>query len=200
MLHVGICTFVAGNLGEPASPMSQCKSKGIHYFVKDRRHGFTCLICGMSGDLDFIKRVPCNSAATSPPPESNAKLCGEEAARAAAAALSLESTKPPQQHLATDEALAQHLRDLEFEQHELEQMLILQQLEKEEAILAGLVNEQKALATAEKFAQEAVERRQATPAPNPAKAKVDPKNLNSTYGLLIGMCNMRVCCCQCMSC
>ena len=99
---MGICTFVAGNLGEPASPMSQCKSKGIHYFVKDRRHGFTCLICGMSGDLDFIKRVPCNSAATSPPPESNAKpsatetkLCGEEAARAAAAALSLEVPSRP---------------------------------------------------------------------------------------------------------
>ena len=67
-------------------------------------------------------------------------------------------------------------------------MLILQQLEKEEAILAGLVNEQKALATAEKFAQEAVERRQATPAPNPAQAKIDPKNLNSTYGLLIDSC------------
>ena len=49
--------------GEPLSPMSDCRSKGLHYAVKyireKRAAGVECLLCGLIGPLENLKKVAC---------------------------------------------------------------------------------------------------------------------------------------------
>ena len=77
-----------------------------------------------------------------------------------------------------DKAAIEALRELELEEQQLEQMLILQQLDCEEQLLQGLLNEKRALEIAELAAAKALKN------PKPAESAVLPKNdaATSSYG------------------
>ena len=125
-------------LGEPLSPMSDARDKGLHYTVKEKRYGYECLICGLLGDIRWIRASPCKPKET--PSESEP--------------LSDATLKLQQE--AQDEQMARELHELQVQEQELQQMLVLQQLENEELLLQGLLNEQRTLDLAEKTAAAAL--------------------------------------------
>ena len=138
--------------------MSQCKSRGIHFFVKDSRAGFACLLCGFAGDLETLRMMPCVPQRHARDPDGkpdNDKVVEDPAAAAAAAA----AAKVAQQ-LMDDERLAQELMALQIQEAQLykqqelkerraqhdrelqQQQQTLQALEAEEAALSALLEEQ----------------------------------------------------------
>ncbi|CAE7754377.1 unnamed protein product [Symbiodinium sp. CCMP2592] len=132
--------------------MSDCRSKGLHYTVKNirdkRTAGVECLICGLCGDLDKLKRLPCLAEPADKEPEPAVLTCDEKAAQDAAAVASAESEFRRLQET-EDRKVALELMELQRQEAELEQMVLLHQLQTEEAVLQGLLNEQRALALAE---------------------------------------------------
>eukprot|EP00439_Symbiodinium_sp_Y106_P081528 s223_g20.t1 len=107
--------------------MSLAKARGEHYTVKDRVTGYTCLHCGLGGDIRWIREQECKP--------SPAKVSDSPAETRA-------TTWTP----SPDEvAQAEALRQLEAEEFELTEMVKLQQLQMEEALLSGLLLEQRAL-------------------------------------------------------
>ena len=143
-LILWLCVLARSHsLGEPLSPQSDARAKGLHYTVKERRYGYECLNCGLLGDISYIKASPCKPfLTTSPNPQEEAW----------------------QHQMAMDEKMAQELQQLQQEEAELEQLILLQQLEEEELKLQELLNEQRALAIVEKLEKQ----RQA---PNPSDSK-----------------------------
>ena len=116
---------------EPLSPQSDARAKGLHYTVKERRYGYECLICGLLGDIRWIRSSPCKP-----------------------------KDEPVDNHSANpeaspDKAAIEALRELELEEQQLEQMVILQQ-DCEEQLLQGLLNEKRALEIAEIAAAKAL--------------------------------------------
>ena len=123
------------------SPMSQCKSEGKHYTVKfvqgGKCRGVECLICGLIGDLEFVKGKTCTPSPASPTPTvRDEDVChdtsrDEDIARA--------------HQLENDRRMAEELQELAATQAELERLTLLQQLEAEELLLEGLLNQERAL-------------------------------------------------------
>ena len=162
--------------GEPLSPMSSCKSKGLHYTVKDERSGFACLLCGLAGDLDMIKSKRCQTC-EAPATKLDFQETNEApvSTREAQEALDREMAWQLQhlKNLETLEAQEAELKILHKQESEIEQLLTLQQLESEEMVLQALLNEQRALALAEK-ASRVLEAR-SPEHHNPAAAPVQPE-------------------------
>ena len=119
------------------SPMSQCRSKGMHYMVKDMRSGYACLICGLAGGLEEIRLSPCSSPPSSDKLSANCEMDDRETMKA------IQASQRAFQE-AQDAALAQELEELEAQAAAMEQVALLQELEAEEAGLEGLLNELKA--------------------------------------------------------
>ena len=132
------------SLGEPLSPMSQCKSEGKHYTVKflheSRARGVECLICGLIGDLEYVKSKACTPSptATTREPSPTATLKDEDET-----AFDTDIARAHQEE--ADRRMAEELAELHATQAELEQLTLLQQLDAEELLLQGLLNEQRAL-------------------------------------------------------
>ena len=116
--------------------MSQCKTKGMHYFKVDKRNGFACLLCGFTGDLDTMRAVKCLPQ-TVPADGRGGKCMGEDAKLAA-----LQE--------AEDERLAQELAFLEKQEAAMRDMVLLEQLQAEEAVLESLLLERAAAEKANK--------------------------------------------------
>ena len=120
------------SLGEPLSPTSDCKSKGLHYTVKRIRnrqtYGVECLICGLTGDLDEVRKQPC----TPSPAIERVSEPGSDLEKR-----KLEDERSLQ--------MAQELQELEILQAELEQQSLLERLEMEEIELQGLLNQKRAM-------------------------------------------------------
>ena len=128
--------------------MSTCKMRGEHYTVKgvlnNRPHGVECMICGLKGTLEEVRSMPCT------PPDTrfngscvrslDMQLTQENQAAADFARKMQEDE---------DRRSASRLQELELEERELKKLLVLQELEVEEALLAGLLNEKRALQIAE---------------------------------------------------
>ena len=123
------------------SPESDARAKGLHYTVKERRHGYECLICGKLGDIAKIRASPCVPP-TTPTPSPNA-VCEK-------------SWEAQQMQIEHDQRLAQELHDLQVEEESLTQLLLLQQLENEEKVLQELLKQQESLAVAEAYAAAAL--------------------------------------------
>ena len=123
------------------SPESDARAKGLHYTVKERRHGYECLICGKLGDIAKIRASPCVPP-TTPTPSLNA-VCEK-------------SWEAQQMQIENDQRLAQELHDLQVEEENLTQLLLLQQLENEEKVLQELLKQQESLAVAEAYAAAAL--------------------------------------------
>ena len=145
---------------EPLSPQSDARAKGLHYTVKERRYGYECLICGLLGDIRWIRASPCKPKDAPVIPE----------------------TGPPEEHHdmkarqeLQDEAMARELHQLQVEEQELQQMLMLQQLEHEEMVLQCLLNEKRALELAEANAARALAKSAET-------STLKPKDSASVYG------------------
>ena len=135
------------------SPMSQCKMRGLHYMVRDEVSGFVCLLCGLAGDLDMIKSFKCSSSSCSSPASSPA--CLEKPfmrleAEGEDEAASILATQQEQER--KDRKMAEEMAELHRHESELQKMLLLHELETEEALLAGLLNERRALQLAERQA------------------------------------------------
>ena len=113
----------------PGSPTAVCFANvtmhGEAYMVKDRRSGFACLICELAGDLDDIKSSPCNSQASGSPRPSLRSSHADDAAAMAAAQKAFQEEQ--------DHCTAPELRELQRQEDELEQLVLLQNLEAEEA-------------------------------------------------------------------
>ena len=129
----------------PTSPMSECRKRGVHYTVKGirdgRPYGVECMICGLSGNLEDVRKQPCTPSDSVPRDLKPVSPCANEMDQASVdVARRLQFT--PDEH---DRMLARQLKELEEEQRQLERLIILQQLEKEETTLMGLVNQKKAL-------------------------------------------------------
>ena len=132
--------------------MSECKSRGVHYTVKNVKnnetYGVECLICGKTGDLEEVRSLPCTPA--SPEELLRAVVCDASAARELQLKLDQEEM---------DQRLALELRALEEQEVELarlqqqqqrqqahkEQQELLDMLLTEECYLQGLLREQKVL-------------------------------------------------------
>ena len=157
--------------GEPLSPMSDCRSKGLHYTVKyireKRAAGVECLLCGLIGPLENLKKVACLPCF----PESGDNATGhveltqtEQVAQDAEALASAELQFRKMQEI-EDRKCAMELAELQRQEAELEKMVLLQRLEAEEAELQGLLNEQRALAIAEKMIAKKLSFSDVTPEP-----------------------------------
>ncbi|CAE7787851.1 unnamed protein product [Symbiodinium necroappetens] len=155
--------------------MSDCRAKGLHYTVKhireSRTAGVECLICGLCGDLDKLKRLPCLAEPADKEPEPAVLTHAEQAAQDAAAVASAESELRRLQEV-EDRKAALDLMELQKQEAELEQMVLLHQLETEEIVLQGLLNEQKALALAEAAVAKKLEfSSESSPEPKPTEPK-----------------------------
>ena len=143
--------------------MSQCKSKGLHYVVKDRRHGYACLICGLAGLLEDVRSSPClTPSPTKPDPVHDAKKHDEDLAAIRDAQRAFQE--------AQDRALALELADLQKQAAEMEQLVLLEALEAEEAELQGLLNQERAL----KLELKVRERAATTAGAGPSGSSADP--------------------------
>ena len=174
-MHVKECRIGFNAAGVPLSPMSDCRSKGLHYTVKhireSRTAGVECLICGLCGDLDKLKRLPCLAEPADEEPEPAVLTHAEQAAQDAAAVASAESELRRLQEV-EDRKAALDLMELQKQEAELEQMVLLHQLETEEIVLQGLLNEQKALALAEAAVAKKLEFSSgSSPEPTPTEPK-----------------------------
>ena len=130
-----------GELKEPLSPMSLCKSEGRHYtvkFVQGRKcRGVECLLCGLIGDLEFVKSKPCTPSPASPTPTvRDEDVCHD---------ISRDEDIARAHQLENDRRMAEELQELAATQAELERLTLLQQLDAEELLLEGLLNEERAL-------------------------------------------------------
>ena len=149
-MFLGVGGYDNSSLGEPISPKSQCKSRGLHYYVRDRRHGFFCEICGIAGDLEFLKSIPCEeqgvhrSPKTSVPYGPGSMSEGDFAMAEAVAATTAEQLKH-------QDDMAYELEQLRALEEEQEQLILLETLETEEMILQDLLLQDRALALAEKM-------------------------------------------------
>ena len=118
--------------------MSSARSQGKHYTVKfmyqNKPRGVECLICGLIGDLEYVKGKACSPSPT--PTVSDDRAATDDGV------LSLDIVKSHQE--AQDRRMAQELQELQAMQAELEQLHVLQELEAEELLLQGLLNEQRA--------------------------------------------------------
>ena len=133
--------------------MSSCKSKGVHYTVKDARNGFACLLCGLAGDLDMMKSNRCEACEAPATKLDFQEAKGEVrgSTRAAQEAMDRKMAWELQHlnNLRELEIQEAELRELHKQETEIEQLLTLQELEHEEMLLQALLNEQRALALAE---------------------------------------------------
>ena len=148
LLRLQICILGA----EPLSPKSDARAKGLHYTVKERRYGYECLLCGLLGDIGYIRSSPCKLKDDFVPADEHAKA--------------LEIQRKHQED--NDRKMAKELQELWEEETRLEQMLILQQLQHEEMVLEGLLNEQRALNLAERLAEKVASSKAADPNPQVA--------------------------------
>ena len=133
------------------SPESDARKRGQHYMVKELRYGFECLICGLLGDISWIRSSPCK------PKEVVSPTTTEEVRDLEAVE---EEKRKAQEEF--DRKMAKELHTLQLEEAELQQRLLLQQLEHEEDMLALLLAQQmerevqkKEVELAEKIAREA---------------------------------------------
>ena len=111
--------------------MSTAKESEEHYFVKDRRVGYLCRLCGVTGmDVGHIKEtVKCSPTLASPGMhETNCENDAAIAQELAAAELHDMETED-------DFVLQSQLLALQQEEQELAQLLELQQLLEQEKIL-----------------------------------------------------------------
>ncbi|CAE7240985.1 unnamed protein product [Symbiodinium sp. CCMP2456] len=137
--------------------MSDCRSKGLHYtvkYIRDKRaSGVECLLCGLIGTLDTVKKVPClpssPGSADKGPETVAAPTHAEQACQDADALASAELQFREWQEI-EDRKCAEELAELQRQEAELEQMVLLQKLQAEEAELEALLLEQRALALAER--------------------------------------------------
>ena len=140
---------------EPLSPQSDARAKGLHYTVKERRYGYECLICGLLGDIRWIRSSPCKP-------------------KDAPVDDGIPETGPQEEHHhdmkarqeLQDEAMARELHQLQVEEQELQQMLTLQQLEHEENGFAVL---------AERKASTGVGRSQCSSSTGYTRRSIDPE-------------------------
>ena len=143
------------SLGEPLSPMSDCRQKGRHYTVKfiynGRPNGVECMLCGLVGDLEYVRQKPCTPEKTSDKAREEEwnKLDMDHQLALAAAKDELERANSE-----LDRQRAIELEQLHKEEANLQQLLLLEQLEVEELALASLLNKQRALRLADKMARE----------------------------------------------
>lgn len=128
------CLHYAGftHAGEPLSPMSAAKERCEHYTVKEPKipGGYLCLLCGIGGDIRAIRSKLCTpspSPAKAKPPPSE---CHEIPA--------------PTHEMMSAEDQARYLQELAQEEASLTEMLTLQQLQMEEALLESLMLQQRA--------------------------------------------------------
>ncbi|CAE7819868.1 unnamed protein product, partial [Symbiodinium sp. CCMP2456] len=131
-------------LCEPLSPQSDARAKGLHYTVKERRYGYECLICGLLGDIRWIRESPCK-----PKEDYDAKP------KASPDKAAVQAKQWQEQQ---DLLMATELQRLETEEKELEQLLVLQQLQNEEQLLEGLLQQKRALEIAEDAAAKALKK------------------------------------------
>ena len=136
---MAVLTSEGGDDDEPLTPMSLAKVRGEHYTVKDLKTGYACLHCGLGGDIRWIRSQKCT-----PSPAKDSASHAETGA----------TTWTPSPY--DEVAQAKALRELEAEEFELTQMLKLQQLQVEEALLSSLMLEQQALELALKASKQTV--------------------------------------------
>ena len=171
MLELGlgpvVCLFCAG---EPLSPMSAAKQRGEHYTVKEPKipGGYLCLHCGLGGDIRDIRAKTCTP---SPSPVKAKPNLSE----------SHETPAPPHEMISAEEQ-GRYLRELEQEEASLSEMILLQQLQMEQAVLEALMVQQQAERLALKAVQQATVPKakvpslapQSTRAPEPVIAAPEP--------------------------
>ncbi|CAE7529160.1 PRX [Symbiodinium sp. CCMP2456] len=121
-------------LGEPLSPMSDSRAKGLHYTVKDRRSGYACLICGLAGDIRMIRSEECLPGKVSPE-----RMDMDPTTKSIHRQTQIEFDEKVAREMAKE------LEQLQAQAVELEQMKILHDLEMEELQLEGLFQQQRAL-------------------------------------------------------
>ena len=124
--------------------MSEARSQGKHYTVKfvhkNQPRGLECLICGLIGDVDYIKGKACTPSPTTTASDGDYAATDDRDTN-------LDILKSHQE--AEDRESARHLQELQelqAVQAELEQLHVLQELEAEEILLQGLLNQQRAQA------------------------------------------------------
>ncbi|OLQ04385.1 hypothetical protein AK812_SmicGene12543 [Symbiodinium microadriaticum] len=101
--------------GLPFSPQSDARKKGKHYFVKDRTYGYHCLNCDCaSQELDVLKAMPCVA------PKGSEKR--------------VEATLNAEIEL-------ENLRDLEAEGLQLQELLNFEQEQLEQMMLQAEIDE-----------------------------------------------------------
>ena len=142
------------------SPMSSCKSKGIHYMVQDRRNGFACLLCGLAGSVEVIKANKCvasSSLPTSEPALVSQTLLPPPGLDQEDSEVKVFRNWQAEEQVRRDREMAEQLMELQKEEARVEQLLLLQRLEHEESLLEALVREQQAVALAEAQAKQMAE-------------------------------------------
>ena len=162
---------------EPLSPQSDARAKGLHYTVKEKRYGYECLICGLLGDIRWIRSSPCHPKDA---PVVN-PVVPESSPHDDLQAKALQESQ--------DCEMARELYKLQVEEQELQQVLMLQQLQHEEQMLQALLNEQRALKLAEVAASKALNNSAPEkPTPNEPRVSVAAASgygdlvANSSYG------------------
>ena len=168
-----VCQLGFAAAGEPLSPISDCRSKGLHYTVKYIRDkhtsGVECLLCGLIGNLDNIKKVPClpssSPGSVDQVPEPAVVTTGGERAVENAEALADAELQFRKLQEMEDRKAALELAELHRQEAELGAMVLLHKLEAEEAELEGLLLQQRQLALAEKTVAKKLLFSDATPEP-----------------------------------
>ena len=122
--------------------MSEAKLRGKHYTVKDAVKTYLCLLCGLGGEMDDLRKQKCTP---SPSPVDMPLTPSDVGARSDvkkdASTLPLPP-KPTSQEMTLKQQLEEH-------EAYLRQLETLQQLEIEEAVLQSLLVEREALHKAE---------------------------------------------------
>ena len=110
------------------SPVSEAKLKKQHYLVKEEM-GFSCKLCGLEGDFDALRVMPC--------------ITREQ--RLATAAKEKREADYKNEVVAEELQLAEYLESLEVEEQALKDLMLLHQLTEEEDNLMKLLAEQASL-------------------------------------------------------
>ena len=127
-----------------------------------------CKFCGGSGDLT-------RSACSRCPDRNLLEAASDDEAK-------VEGFRHKQHQEEMDRRMAEELHALQVEEAQLSQHLLLQELEAEEMILQGLLNEQRALQLAEKYAAKAAKQASVKPAPaTEALEDVPMESANPTF-------------------
>ena len=167
---VRLCSL--GELREPLSPMSEARSQGKHYTVKfvhgNKPRGVECLLCGLIGDLDYVKGKVCTPSPTATVSDGCAASEDPDMLASLAIVKSHEAE--------ADRRMAEELQELQAVETELVQLHLLQQLDAEELLLQGLLNEQRALNLQAAKAADYRNRLSLLDPVNPSPEKARPEN------------------------